>query len=138
LAQINEQKRFLVTSHDAFNYFTRAYLATDAERQTGEWQKRFAAPEGLAPDSQLSPIDIQFIIDHLMKYEIRILFPESNLSKDSIRKIISAGREKGLDLKIADVSLYGDAMGAPGSTGDNYLKMIVHDAEALVQKLTDG
>lgn len=131
MLEIPENKRYLVTSHDAFNYFTRAYLATDAERINGGWQNRFAAPEGLAPESQLSTTDIQNIIDHVAKYHVDVLFPESNVSKDSIRKIVSAGNEKGLKLYIADTYLYADAMGAPGSDGDTYLKMIKHDADTL-------
>lgn len=131
IVQIPENKRYLVTSHDAFNYFTRAYLSTNEERLNGGWQKRFAAPEGLAPESQLSTTDIQNIIDHVAKYNIEVLFPESNVSKDSIRKIVSAGNEKGLKLFIADTYMYGDAMGPPGSDGDTYLKMIKHNADTL-------
>lgn len=131
LMHIPENKRYLVTSHDAFNYFTLAYLATDEERESGDWKKRFAAPEGLAPESQLSAADIRSIIDHVKKYHIEVLFPESNISKDSIKKIIHAGREQGLHLRIALTYLYGDAMGSPGSDGDTYLKMIQHNATTL-------
>lgn len=130
LQAIPQSKRYLVTSHDAFNYFTRAYLAEDGEGEKA-WQERFAAPEGLAPDSQLSTTDIQAIIAHLQKYHIRVLFPESNVSRDSIRKIVQASNEKGMDVKIATVYLYADAMGSQGSDGDTYLKMIQHNAKTL-------
>lgn len=135
IQEIPERKRFLVTSHDAFNYFTRAYLAEKGEVEHNLWQKRFAAPEGLAPDSQLNPYDIQLIIDHLSQHNIRVLFPESNVSRDSIKKIVSAGKEKGLDVVIANDYLYGDAMGRPGSDGDTYLKMIMHNALAISRHL---
>lgn len=131
LLQIPEEKRYLVTSHDAFNYFTRRYLATDEEREFGGWQKRFAAPEGLSPDSQLSSHEIQSIIDHLAHYRIHTLFPESNLSKDSIRKIVQAGQEKGLKLKVNEIPLYGDAMGPIASPGETYLGMIRHNAKTI-------
>lgn len=131
LRGIPDEKRYLVTSHDAFNYFARAYLASDEEDTQEEWQDRFAAPEGLAPESQLSTTDIQMIIDHLKKFDIRVLFPETNVSKDSIRKIVDAGRENGMELSIAKVYLYGDAMGVAGSSGDTYLKMIKHNANAI-------
>lgn len=130
-------RRYLVTSHDAFNYFTRSYLATPEEAVSGKWQERFVAPEGLAPESQLSATDIQLIIDHMRKYRIHVLFPESNVSRDSIRKIVQAGKENGLDLTIADVYLYADAMGRAGSDGDSYLKMIEHNAKTIAQYL-DG
>lgn len=135
LHQIPEKKRYLVTSHDAFNYFTKAYLAEESEISSNEWQKRFAAPEGLAPDSQLNPLDIQAIVNHLKTYKITVLFPESNVSRDSIRKIVAAGKENGLELTISSDSLYGDAMGKPGSDGDSYMKMINHNAATISRYL---
>ncbi|KAF3362249.1 hypothetical protein PHSC3_001216 [Chlamydiales bacterium STE3] len=135
LQEIPERKRYLVTSHDAFNYFTRAYLAEEGEVEHDLWQKRFAAPEGLAPDSQLNPYDIQLIIEHLKHHKVRVLFPESNVSQDSIRKIVAAGKEKGLDVTIASDYLYGDAMGKLGSDGDTYLKMIMHNAHVISRHL---
>lgn len=133
--QVPPAKRFLVTSHDAFNYFARAYLSEKGEIETGEWEKRFAAPEGLAPESQLSVTDIKAIIAHLKRYQIHQLFPESNVSRDSIRKIVQAGKEQGLDVQIACCALYGDAMGPPGSEGDTYLKMILYNAKTLAKHM---
>ena len=135
LQQVPDQKRFLVTSHDAFNYFARAYMATKEEVENGDWNKRFQAPEGLAPESQLSSSDIQFILDHLMKYQIHVIFPETNVSRDSIRKIVEAARGNGLEVRIADVALYGDAMGKPGSGADSYLDMILTNAKILNDQL---
>ncbi len=135
LQEIPGDKRFLVTSHDAFNYFAKAYLATDEERAEDSWQHRFEAPEGLAPESQISVSDIRKIIEHLEKHRINVLFAESNVSKDSIRKIVSAGNEKGLKLKIAEEPLYGDAMGAKGSGADTYQMMILHNAKTLRRHL---
>lgn len=137
MQQIPQERRYLVTSHDAFNYFGRAYLAEDNERQNDGWRSRIAAPEGLAPESQLSAADIQNILDHVAKYRIPVLFPESNVSKDSLKKIIQAGNEKGLKIRIANVYLYADAMGEPGSDGDSYLKMIHHNAKIINENLTD-
>lgn len=134
LQSIPSMKRYLVTSHDAFNYFTRAYLAEKGENRS-MWQERFAAPEGLAPDSQLSTTDIQEIITHLKNFHIRVIFPESNISRDSIRKIVQAAKEKGVDVKIATTPLYADAMGKEGSDGDTYLKMIKHNAKTIASYL---
>lgn len=131
LQDIEPEKRYLVTSHDAFNYFAKAYLATEDELKSNTWQKRFQAPEGLAPDSQLSAIDIQNVVDHLQKHHIQVIFPESNVSQDSIRKIVSAGNEKGLDVTIAKCPLYADAMGSQGSQGDTYMKMVDYNAKLI-------
>lgn len=135
LQEIPASQRYLVTSHDAFNYFTRAYLAKESEWQDDSWHDRFAAPEGLAPESQLSARHIQLILEFLIKHHVYVLFPESNVSKDSIKKIIDAGKGKGLDLKISSDYLYADAMGEPGSDGDSYQKMIQHNAHVIARHL---
>lgn len=126
LQSIPSEKRFLVTSHDAFHYFTRSYLADPGET---DWAKRFAAPEGLAPDGQLNPIDLQKIVTHLNEYHIEVLFPESNVSRDSIRKIAAAGKQLGLDLRICREALYGDAMRG------TYLEAMEHNAQAIAHCL---
>lgn len=136
MAAIPEENRFLVTSHDAFNYFAKAYLSTQLEVENNGWRKRFAAPEGLAPESQLSARNIQEIIDHLKAYNIHVIFPESNVNKDSIRKIVQAGKEKGLDIYIADVCLYADAMGEKGSDQDTYIKMMRYNALEIARFLS--
>lgn len=135
LHQVSSDKRYLVTSHDAFNYFTRAYLASEEEILTNSWQKRFEAPEGLAPESQLSAVNIRQIIDHLKKYHIHLLFPESNISRDSIKKIVQAAQEEGLLVNIACCPLYGDSIGKENSEADTYLKMIVYNAKTLAYHL---
>lgn len=130
MQRIPQSKRYLVTSHDAFNYFTRAYLAEPGE-DVKVWGERFAAPEGLAPESQISTTDIQNIIAHLSRYKIHVIFPESNVNRDSIKKIVQAGQQKGLNVRINEIPLYADAMGKPGSDGDTYLKMIQHNAKVI-------
>lgn len=132
LRAVPAKSRYLVTSHDAFQYFTRSYLAEAEEK---DWRSRFAAPEGLAPDGQLSSVDIQRIIDYIRLHRIRVIFPETNVSRDSIRKIVSAGRETGLAVRICEEPLYGDAM-----DGENlhYLEMMRHNADVIATHLSEG
>lgn len=101
LQAIDETKRYLVTSHDAFHYFTRHYLAKDQE---ADWQLRCKAPEGLAPEAQMSVSDVMEIIAHIEAYRIRVLFSESNVCKDSLRKIVNACRERGFALRLCQDS----------------------------------
>ena len=128
LHRIPADRRYLVTSHDAFHYFTRRYLADSGE---ADWQSRFAAPEGLAPDGQLSPVDIQRIIDYMKMNRISVIFPESNVSLDSIRKISSAGKESGLNIRVCNEKLYSDAM----EENLHYLDMMRHNAETIEKYL---
>lgn len=128
LQSIEENKRFLVTSHDAFHYFTRHYLASPGEK---EWQRRCIAPEGLAPESQVSVGDIRKTIAHIQKHNIRVLFSESNVSQDALKKIVSACSENGGALRICREPLYADAMGK----ASNYLEMIKHNVELIAREL---
>lgn len=125
-------QRFLVTSHDAFTYFTRAYLATPEERKEGTWLKRFASPEGLAPEGQLSSADIQHIVDHILCFQIHTIFPESNVSSASLRKIASVCKAKKFDVVLGKV-LYGDAMGKKGSLAGTYEGMMQSNADVLCE-----
>lgn len=128
LSQIPENRRYIVTSHDAFAYFCRAYLREGNET---DWRRRCQAPEGLAPDGQLSPLDIDRIVKHLEKHSISVIFSESNVNQDSIRKVVDAGSSLGLKIRISENSLYGDSMGPHESKGDGYLKMISHNARVI-------
>ncbi len=130
LQKIPSNRRYLVTSHDAFHYFTRSYLADPGE---SNWAERFAAPEGLAPEGQLNPRDILKIIDFLKLRKVSVLFPESNVSKDSIRKIATAGKELGLEIQICTEPLYGDAM-----SNLAYLEMMQKNAETIAKYLWNG
>lgn len=127
LQKVPSEKRYLVTSHDAFHYFTRIYLADPHETH---WSDRSAAPEGLAPDGQLNPLDIQKIIDFLRDKRISVIFPESNVSRDSIKKIASAGKELGLTIRICTEPLYGDSM-----SGFTYLETMHRNADVLARYL---
>ncbi|MBX7066177.1 MAG: zinc ABC transporter substrate-binding protein [Parachlamydiales bacterium] len=127
LQKIPSKQRYLVTSHDAFHYFTKTYLAEPGET---DWALRFAAPEGLAPEGQLNPRDIQKIIDYLKAKEVSVLFPESNVSRDSIRKIATAGKELGLEIQICSEPLYGDSMSRL-----TYIEMMRKNAETIAKYL---
>lgn len=134
MEQLHPCLRYLVTSHDAFNYFARTYLADRGETEA-EWRKRFKAPEGLAPESQISLSHIQEILSHLLNNEITVLFPESNISQDSIKKLVNAASENGLEVTIADSPLYGDAMGSPGSGAETYQGMMKHNVQTITRNL---
>jgi manganese/zinc/iron transport system substrate-binding protein len=129
LHQISQDKRYLVTSHDAFNYFTRRYLTEQDESwPNGSWKERFCAPEGIAPDGQLSAHDIQTVMTHLIHHQIRVIFPESNVSRDSLKKILSVCLEKGMKVTLAPDVLYSDSF---GSSSDTYEQMMQHNADVL-------
>lgn len=135
---IPESSRYLVSSHEAFNYFVRAYLATNEERLNAQWRIRSMAPEGLAPDSQLSTYDIQRLVDHIIEFNITTLFAESNVSQDSLKKLIDSCSRKGHVVHIAKKPLYVDAMGPSQSAACTYTGMMSYDAEVISSALLKG
>ncbi len=102
---IPSEKKYLVTSHDAFNYFARRYLHADEN-----WKSRFCAPEGLAPDGQLGFIDLERVIAHVEKNRIRTVFPEANVSQDSLHKIVDICHAKNIEIHLASKTLFSDTL----------------------------
>ncbi len=124
-------RRYIVTTHDAFQYFTRRYLS-EAEEVTGNsWMSRCSAPEGLAPDSQMSMHDILSICDYLVEHEIPVVFPESNLSPDSLRKVASVCKQRGFPVLICTKPLYGDSVGSKKDNADSYVGMMRSNARTI-------
>lgn len=131
MQKVPSQKRYLVTSHDAFHYFGRRYLATKEERDNGSWQNRVRAPEGLAPEGQVSLKDIQNMVAYLKKYGIRVVFPESNLSKASLKKIVDVCQKQGVDIILSNQALYGDTLGDKESGADSVSSMVHYNAKVM-------
>lgn len=130
--EIPETQRFLVTSHDAFSYFARRYFAIAEET---DWSKRCAAPEGLAPDGQLSIGHIRDIVTHLSQYGISVIFPESNVNPDSLKKVQEACLEKGIVVSISRDPLYGDSVGEENGDANTYMRMMKKNAEIIHKSL---
>lgn len=130
LKKVPAKDRFIVTTHDAFHYFTRRYLAEQGELSGANWMERCKAPEGLAPDSQMSVHDIMDVSSHLVKHSVPVVFAESNLSTDALKKIIEVCGEKGHVVSIAKQPLYGDSMGTK-----TYIEMMRSNAETIAAGL---
>lgn len=131
LQGIPPSKRYLVTSHNAFHYFTRRYLATEEECQNATWKMRSQAPEGVAPDAALSVHDIAAVVDYVDKLDIKVIFAESNINQDALDKIVDVSKQKGHLLRLAEGTLLADAMGS----ADSYLNMIAHNVDVICKEL---
>lgn len=124
MRNVPKEKRFLVTSHDAFHYFAKRYLALE---ENENWEQRVQAPEGLAPDGQMSVFDIQKVTEFLCENHIHIVFPETNVNRDSLRKIVQVCRSKGLVVEVSQAPLYGDTMAGVNS----YIEMMEYNVKTL-------
>lgn len=138
LHQVPPNRRYLVTTHDAFSYFARAYLSEDSELASGDWRRRVMAPEGLAPESQISLQQMQRTLQYLIDHKVAVVFAESNINFHSLRKIVEAARAQNVPIVLAEKKLYGDAM-PPYQMGPlgyrAYLGMLVSNAQVICQSL---
>lgn len=117
-----KNNRLLVTSHDAFQYFSRAY---DFE---------VLALQGISTVSETSLKEITHAVDRVVKQQVRTVFVETSVSPQSIKALVEGCRSKGHDVEIGN-TLYSDAMGAPGSPAGSYKGMLSYNAESIVNGL---
>lgn len=123
--QINtvpEAQRVLVTSHDAFRYFGRAY---DIEVR---------GLQGLSTESEAGAGDVQQLADFLVEEDIPAIFPESSVSPRSLRAVQAAAEDQGQNLNVGD-ELYADAMGDPGTEAGTYAGMLRANADTIAAGL---
>jgi ABC-type Zn uptake system ZnuABC Zn-binding protein ZnuA len=121
LEQVPAEERKLVTSHDAFNYFTARYGITVVG----------AVIPSQSTQAQPSAGEIAELAAVVRREGVKAVFPESSINPELAKTL---ARETGAK---ADYVLYGDALGPKGSSGDTYLKMEAANADALVKGFTE-
>lgn len=123
--QVPAQKKFLVTAHNAFSYFSKAYLQTGDDQQL-----RTSAPEGIAPDAQIGARDIERVVQFIIDNHVEVIFPEYGVSQDSLYKIQEICKGLGHSVKISSGSLCSDTVG----DSKGYLEMMEKNVQMLVQE----
>jgi len=136
LQRVPEKRRYLVTTHNAFHYFTRAYLATQEERDSGKWNHRCIAPEGLSPEGQINTRDLNAVVEYVLDHKTRAVFAEFGMSRDSIEKVVDAARSRGHNVTIAKKELYSDSV--ESSAEIIYQSIVERNARVIVEALIEG
>ena len=111
---IPPEQRKVVTSHDAFNYFARAFGIT------------FLAPQGVSTESESSAKAIAQLSEQIKNEHIKALFFE-NISNPKMMAQLT--QETGV--KIGG-KLYSDALSNADEPAPSYLKMMAYNAKTLV------
>lgn len=127
LLTVPKEKRVLVTSHDAFAYFGRAY----------GYQVR--GLQGVSTASETGTKDVQDLAEFLATNKIPAVFTETSVPSEGLKAVLDAcrsGWKHEVRLIGGDQALYSDALGEPGSSGSTYPGMIRHNASVIVEALS--
>lgn len=122
IAAIPEKSRVLVTAHDAFGYFGKAYGL------------QVKGLQGINTMSEYGSKDVSELRDFLVENGIKAVFVESSVSSKSIESVIEGARELGHEVKIGG-ELFSDAMGDEGTEEGTYLGMVKHNVDTIVSAL---
>ena len=122
LAKVPAKQRVMITAHDAFGYFGRAY---DIE---------VVGLQGVSTVAEFGLKDVQRIVDLLVKRNIKAVFVESSIPKRSIEAVVAGARGRGHDVIIGG-ELFSDAMGAAGTEEGTYIGMVRANVETVANAL---
>lgn len=123
--RVPADKRVLITAHDAFGYFGRAYGFDVMGLQ------------GISTAAEASTADVQALSEFIASNEIPAIFVETSVPVRNIEAVQAAVRNRGFDVQIGG-ELYSDAMGPAGSGGDTYIGMVRHNIDTIVSALSGG
>ncbi len=121
MRQVPEAQRYLVTSHDAFQYFGAAF----------GWQMQ--AIQGISTETEAGVGDIQETVNFVLSNQIPVIFVESSVSPATIEAVQEAVIAAGGSIRLGIRELYSDAMGEPGSFGGTYIGMIASNVLTILQ-----
>ncbi len=122
LSSIPKERRVLITAHDAFHYFGRAYGI------------EVRGIQGISTESEAGVADINKLVDYLVDRKIPAIFVESSVSDKNIKALVEGCKSRGHQVRIGG-ELFSDAMGKPGSYEGTYLGMIDHNVTLIARAL---
>lgn len=118
---IPPEKRILVTSHDAFNYFAQEYGFKN-HAPVG-WSTGIEVGGGMTPERR------RIVVDSIRSFGVPAVFVETSVNPKLIREI---ARDSGV--KVGG-ELYSDSMGEVGTAGETYIGMMRENVLTIVRAL---
>ncbi len=122
IGSIPRSNRVMVTAHDAFGYFGRAYGL------------EVLAIQGISTDSEASLQDINALVDTLVSRRVPAVFIESSVPRKTIDALVEGCKAKGHSVAIGG-ELFSDAMGRAGTMQGTYVGMVLHNVETVARAL---
>lgn len=123
IAKIPDSSRVLITAHDAFGYYGRAFKI------------EVKGVQGISTASDISIRGITELTDFIVSRKIPSIFVENSVSQKNINSIKEGCKAKGLNLKIGG-PLFSDGLGDVQSGAENYIKMIKKNTNTIVGGLS--
>ena len=121
-ATVPPEQRVLVTAHDAFNYFGRAYGF------------EVLGLQGISTASEAGTADVQRLADYIAERRIPAIFVESSVPVRNIEAVQAAVRDRGFDVVIGG-RLFSDAMGDTDTPEGTYIGMVRYNIDTIVSAL---
>ncbi|MCO6457852.1 MAG: zinc ABC transporter substrate-binding protein, partial [Pirellulaceae bacterium] len=119
---IPTERRVLITSHDAFNYFGRAY-GLDV-----------LGVQGISTESEAGLQRVNELVDTIVRQGVTAVFVESSVPRKSIEALLQGARARNHHVEIGG-ELFSDAMGEPGTYEGSYLGMLDHNLTVVTRAL---
>lgn len=119
LASVDPVDRLLVTNHEAFGYFVDAYDVTYVG----------AIIPSFDDNADVNAADIDQLVDAVRDTGATAVFSETTLSPAAAETIAS---EAGVAVFTGDQGLYGDSLGAEGSSGETYVASMIHNVTVML------
>jgi len=121
--RVPEEQAVLITAHDAFNYFGRAY----------DFEVR--GLQGISTATETGTADLSGLADFIVEREIPAIFVETSVPQRFIEALREAVASRGSQVSIGG-SLFSDAMGDAGTPVGTYIGMVRHNIDTIVAGLT--
>lgn len=120
ISELSQEKRILVTAHDAFQYFANAY-GFEVE-----------AIQGISTESEASINDINNLVNLVIQRQVKAIFIESSVPQKTIDSVVSSAKSKGYTLVIGG-ELYSDSLGDEAHS--EYIAAMKHNVTTIVDSL---
>ena len=122
IATLPEDKRRLVTAHDAFNYFGKAYKFDVVGLQ------------GLSTATEAGVQDVQKTATYIIDHKVKAVFIESSVPRRTVEALLAAVNSKNHEVVIGG-TLFSDALGNPGTPEGTYIGMFKFNVHTIVNAL---
>jgi manganese/iron transport system substrate-binding protein len=119
IATIPTPVRKLVTTHSALGYYASAY-SIPVE----------GALQGVSTEEKPTAARVKSLVDEIRKTQVPTIFAEVSTNSKLLETVAQEAK-----VKIADRELYTDGLGAKGSPGETYRKMLIANTQTIVEGL---